>query len=451
MPNFEKIYFIEESDELYVCTAHGLQLSKLNSEFLKEMSQCDISSTIYGTSVYLSCDGENRDSLQIDTTLYQNQCRSSEVIFDGWVRNCDGGFNDTTFTYYSRSGSRDTVEFPREIIWDKTLDTSKTYIIDGYSVIEPGNTLTIPKGMKILGNHGKLVVKQGAYLIAEGTADEPIVFASQFAKSNRGRGVSISILGKAPIAYASDISLEYGDRAAYGGNVRGDSSGVFKYLRFEYSNEGEGGCFNALAVGSRTVMSHIQVKDCGRSSFNFNGGRVNPHHLISSGNGLSFYNGYQGLVSQLIIFQKKQKPGYWLHYALNVLGNDEGPRTKLSLTNSTIIFPEDAISNLADIDTSSVVKFSNLAMKTNRNGGIFYEAEYQTEEKFAGSESTISDSYYAGSIGFSEIPFDQYFTQDDELFQPNSYLINPSSPGGVQGVGAISDSDTWHLGWTKGL
>ncbi|MEP2058960.1 MAG: hypothetical protein ABJJ05_14205, partial [Maribacter litoralis] len=67
---------------------------------------------------------------------------------------------------------------------DQTWESENIYILDGRVIVDEGVTLTIEAGTIIKGEEGletlasALVVDQGATLIAEGTASEPIIFTS---------------------------------------------------------------------------------------------------------------------------------------------------------------------------------------------------------------------------------------------------------------------------------
>ena len=65
------------------------------------------------------------------------------------------------------------------------LKSLSPYYMSGYSVIQPGVTLTIEPGTQIIADHqncrrdefgscATLIVSKGGYLIAEGTPEEPI-------------------------------------------------------------------------------------------------------------------------------------------------------------------------------------------------------------------------------------------------------------------------------------
>jgi hypothetical protein len=74
---------------------------------------------------------------------------------------------------------------------NRVLDKNKVYLLQGFVYVKDGATLTIPAGSLILGQsstQGSLIVERGGKLIADGTAQEPIVFTSQQPAGLRARG-----------------------------------------------------------------------------------------------------------------------------------------------------------------------------------------------------------------------------------------------------------------------
>ena len=73
---------------------------------------------------------------------------------------------------------------------NQTLDRG-TYLLKGWVYVADGATLTIPAGTVIKGDKdtkAALIVEPGGKLIANGTADKPIVFTSEQAAGSRRPG-----------------------------------------------------------------------------------------------------------------------------------------------------------------------------------------------------------------------------------------------------------------------
>ena len=131
--------------------------------------------------------------------------------------------------------------------------------------VEGGATLTIDPGVKIYGeqaSNGTLIIAQGSKIMADGTADAPIVMSSDAAIGSRARGQwgGLIVNGSAPTNQG--VTFGEGDTGAFGGNNPADSSGTLRYLRLEYAgiefspdNELNGIAFQG--VGSGTVVDHV--------------------------------------------------------------------------------------------------------------------------------------------------------------------------------------------------
>jgi len=212
----------------------------------------------------------------------------------------------------------DTALETRNLTTNRTLTKDKTWIIKGTAFVPSGVTLTIEKGTTIQGENsskGVLVIQPGAKIIAEGTADEPIVFTSQLPEGQRKAGDwgGLILLGKAPINVAGGSSQVEGisTGGTYGGSDPGDSSGTLRYVRIEYSgielspnNEVNGVTFGG--VGTGTTIDHIQVRHTKDDCFEFFGGTVRAKYLACQYNqddGLDWDNGWTGSVQYFVLQQ----------------------------------------------------------------------------------------------------------------------------------------------------
>ena len=186
---------------------------------------------------------------------------------------------------------RTVVTLEGNITEDRTLSSDYDYLLSGPVFVKDGATLTIQPGITIYGEqvkNGTLIIDQGAKIMAEGTADAPIVMTSDAEIGARARGQwgGLIINGKAPTNQG--ITFGEGETGAFGGNDPADSSGVLRYVRIEYAgiefsedNELNGIAFQG--VGSGTVVEHVQVhmnQDDGIEMF---GGTVNIKYALVTG------------------------------------------------------------------------------------------------------------------------------------------------------------------------
>jgi hypothetical protein len=200
-----------------------------------------------------------------------------------------------------------------------TWSNDNVYQLGGRIVVTDGATLTIEKGTVIKGEAGAganataLIVARGGKLMAEGTADEPIIFTSvsdeitpaqiqagDFASPNlspdfNGQWGGVIILGRAQISASNDngdvseVQIEgiptSDSNGLYGGNDNADNSGVITYISIRHggTNIGAGNEINGLTlggVGSGTVINNIEIVANQDDGVEWFGGSVNVSDVV---------------------------------------------------------------------------------------------------------------------------------------------------------------------------
>ncbi len=171
-----------------------------------------------------------------------------------------------------------------------------TYLLRGWVYVADGSVLTIEPGTVIRGEKesaATLIIEPGGKIIAQGTAQEPIVFTSAQDKGNRkpgdwgglilcGNGTNNKgVLGQ---------QIEGGPRTKHGGEDAADNSGILSYVRVEFAGypfqkDKEINAVTFGSVGSGTQVDHIQVSYSNDDSYEWFGGNVNCRYLIA-------YNGW---------------------------------------------------------------------------------------------------------------------------------------------------------------
>lgn len=217
-------------------------------------------------------------------------CRKIEV---------DGG---TTTTTTPTTPTAENTILEGRIINNLTLKAAYTYKLRGLVYVTNGAILTIEPGTKIVGENGKngaLIITRGAKIIADGTADKPIVFTSEAATPQRGDWAGLVVLGQAPNNSSYNGvdgigEIEGGINNSDGLGLYGlgatsnlaDNSGILRYVRIEYAGyaflpdkEINGLTFGG--VGNQTIVDYVQVSYANDDSFEWFGGSVNCKHLIS--------------------------------------------------------------------------------------------------------------------------------------------------------------------------
>lgn len=184
------------------------------------------------------------------------------------------------------------------INFDEVLFKTNKYIFYGEVQVDQGTTLTIEPGTTIYARNNEtdplnigfaeLNVLEDATLIAEATVEEPIIFTSfnnapgQSGNPERGDWKSITLRG----------------------NGQGDSSGILKYVRVEYSGGDDANGIELRNVGSATEINYVSIHNNGGSGVRLRGGAVNLKHIIitdPSSRGLRYSGGWSGNVQYLAI------------------------------------------------------------------------------------------------------------------------------------------------------
>ncbi|MFY7965088.1 MAG: hypothetical protein ACOVO1_09345 [Chitinophagaceae bacterium] len=236
--------------------------------------------------------------------LLATSCRKIEM---------DGGTTTTTTT------TENTILEGR-IITNLTLKAGNVYKLRGLVYVTNGAILTIEPGTKVVGENGKngcLIICRGAKIIADGTADKPIVFTSDAAVPQRGDWAGLVILGNAPTnasfnGTAGVGEIEGGINNSDGLGLYGlglssnvaDNSGILRYVRIEYAGyaflpDKEINGLTLGGVGNQTIIDYVQVSYANDDSFEWFGGTVNCKHLISYrtlDDDFDTDNGYSGKV-----------------------------------------------------------------------------------------------------------------------------------------------------------
>ncbi len=193
---------------------------------------------------------------------------------------------------------------------DETWTADNIYVLDGKVIVGDGVTLTIEAGTIIKGEEGQetlasaLVVDQGGTLIAEGTADSPIIFTSvldgieqgqttgTLTTSDTGLWGGVIVLGKAPISVNGDVETAQieglpadEDYGQYGGTDPADNSGSLKYISIRHGGvaiaaDNEINGLTLGGVGSGTTVDHIEIVANQDDGIEWFGGSVNVTNAL---------------------------------------------------------------------------------------------------------------------------------------------------------------------------
>ncbi len=218
---------------------------------------------------------------------------------------------------------------------DETWTNDRVWIISGRVVVPSGVTLTIEPGTLIKAESGQetnasaLIVARGGMIMAEGTAENPIIFTSVLDNIQLGQRVGtnlsrtdnekwggVAILGRAKCSTSNgDVEgrlegippgTDYG---LYGGDNDADNSGVLKYVSIRHCgiSIGEGNELNALTlcgVGTGTVVENIEIYatlDDGIECFGGSANVTNSLVYYQGDDGIDLDQNYSGTFENFII------------------------------------------------------------------------------------------------------------------------------------------------------
>lgn len=337
-----------------------------------------------------------------------------------------GGDTGTTSSCPDWSSARpkdadgnDVCQLPATILVDRTLTSDKVWYMESRVTVGNGNqemsidegilangdavidaTLSIQPGTQIKGQTGSfanLIITRGAKIMAEGTADAPIVFSSDSAGFDGvGEWGGLILHGYAPHnecltadqgAVACNIDSE-GESGFGGGYSPDDSSGVLRYVvvaegGFEFATGNEINGISLIGVGAGTEMEYIQIHNNADDGIEYYGGTVNTRYLVLTGNqddSIDWDEGWQGNVQYLLAVQGAEASG-------NLIEADtEGTLDFLSvptIANATFI---GGGSNA----TAAVFKATS--------GGFVHHSVFTYDDAFAG-ETTCVDASRAAQVG----------------------------------------------------
>jgi len=264
------------------------------------------------------------------------------------------------------SGSQITVS--GNITANTTWTSNRTYLLNGFVYVKSGATLTIEAGTIIYGDKaskGALIVEQGGKIMADGTADRPIVFTSALAPGKRTYGDwgGMIICGRAPVNIPGGSgTIEGGVGSTYGGTDPADNSGVLRYVRIEFpgiafqpNNEING--LTLGGVGNGTMIDYVQVSYSGDDGFEFFGGTVNAKHLISLRTLDDDFDtdfGYSGKIQYAVCLRDPKAADLSSSQGFesdnDATGTANTPKTSPFFSNVTLVGPKVTNADVVDVN-----------------------------------------------------------------------------------------------------
>ena len=387
---------------------------------------------------------------------------------------------------------RQVVVIEGEILEDRTLSSDYDYLLRDAVFVKDGVTLTIQPGVTIYGENatnGTLIISQGGKIMADGTADAPIVMTSDAEIGQRARGQwgGLIINGRAPSNQG--ITFGEGDTGAFGGNDPNDNSGVLRYVRIEYAgiefsddNELNGIAFQG--VGSGTVVEYVQVhmnQDDGIEMF---GGTVNLKYALVTGardDSFDWTDGWTGKGQFWVAQQYGDDADNGFENDNSSKANEATPRSAPTIYNVTLV--GDPVGPESDngmlIREGAAGTYANFIVTGFNKVGLDVNTESSHKQANDGKLVVKNSIFFNNGKGnFGDEKDDDGFDEaawakgldnhekDPNLAAPfnkdNPNFIsgagatsvtpaNPPSDGffdAVNFIGGVSSSNNWTQGWT---
>ena len=371
-------------------------------------------------------------------------------------------------------GGENTYVLDSDITENVTLETGKTYTLNGGVHVKSGATLTIQPGVTIVAQHDETVdyilIEQGAKIDAQGTAAQPIVMTSE--KKEAGAWGGLHICGYAHTNNGSGKS-EIGN-APYGENNDADNSGTLKYIRLEYTGyafdeEHEANGVSFYGVGNGTTVEHLQAYQGSDDGFEFFGGSVNVKYMVvtsCSDDSFDWTEGWNGKAQFLVAYQEGESS---LGYACDCLmecdnngtnnaatpvahptianatligngGDAQGVRlragTQVELYNTIItgkgkpLTVETNETENALKDGTSKLEYVAISGELSSKQGIYTNVDFaQATGNLTNQEFSWTGKYVGTLDGGKDLSADSFFTKTDYK-------------------GAVKSGDDWTSGWT---
>ncbi len=399
---------------------------------------------------------------------------------------CNDGIMNGDETAIDFGGScAQIISVSGEISADTTWEAANIYLLSGKVVVGKGVTLTIEPGTIIKGKPGSgslasaLIVQREAKIMAEGTAEKPIIFTAesdnivvgQTAGTNLDQNQSglwggLIVLGRAAGSFKNDVTevqIEgipaddtfglYGPGDALND---ADNSGILKYLSIRHGGAliGEGNEINGLtlgSVGSGTTIDNIEVVANVDDGIEFFGGTVNPTNLLvwaQADDAIDIDQAYSGIIDNVVVIA-----GDVSDHAFEVDGPEGSATGSFTLKNASIFGSSAA-------DDGEYADYRSGAMGTTEN---VYAIGFQDGKDIELDNNQVAQNFLDGMLIFVKweiVGFDNSIFIEKTGEGENPIIANPDFKTraadwttqideGANTVGATLSAFNWTYANTK--
>lgn len=359
----------------------------------------------------------------------------SNVIFTFTAVDLDGD-SETVTHVLSVGAAPSTVEVTSNITQNTTWTKNTTYVLVTRVVVEPGAELTIEPGVIVKGDYGDganataLIVARGAKIMAEGTAEEPIIFTSvadriepgeidspNLDETQSGLWGGLIVLGNAPISDESNSGTEQIEGvpgnialANYGGDDADDNSGILKYISVRHGGTrlGDGDEINGITlggVGAGTTIENIEVVGNLDDGIEWFGGTVNVTNALvwaADDDAVDIDQAYSGTIDNVIVIAFGGTD-----HCFEIDGPEGTATGSYTILNASAKGADDEIANFRDGATGTMngaYFFNFVSPSFDTNGG---EEGGTGEGDFTFSDAdgtaNTTDGYTNGDLTFANL------------------------------------------------
>jgi len=389
---------------------------------------------------------------------------SLAIFLAGGMTSCKKkGCMDEAATNYDEKAKKDDGTCEYETSFTLSGDITEDFLVNaetpngdkiewtlaGGVHVKDGATITIEPGVTITSDPNEavayLLIEQGGMIMAEGTADAPIVFTSGKSNPARGDWGGIIVCGKAPVNGGTTLTAEVGD-VLYGGSDASDNSGSLRYVRLEYTgnainDEKEHNGFTFNGCGTGTTAEYLQAFMGGDDGFEFFGGTMNASYLISTGSkddSFDWTYGWAGSGSNWITEQATDEGDRSIEADNRSGANDATPFSNPTLSKLTL--QGNGNSDGMKLREGTKGTFNNISI-TGHTDAVEVQHS-QTVANAADGSLTLTNVTVANSSNSFKVA--------DAGSSADSTAAATMLTSAVNGSGTGADSG-WNTGWTKGL
>ena len=360
------------------------------------------------------------------------------------ITNNNGGSNDD---------DDDIVYLSGVYTQDLSLDTNIQYIVNGPVLMAAGTTLTVPAGMTVkaapVGVNAYIAIQQGARIIANGTANNPIVFTSNAATPSTGDWGGLVVCGSASINSTAVSSTETSTTEvgglSYGGNTDEDDSGSLEYVRIEYAGgaidgNSELNGLSLYAVGNGTNIDYVQIYQGSDDGVEFFGGTVNVSHLSvvgSEDDSVDWTEGYVGTLTDVYVEHTASHDKAFECDGYNTdFSNAGGYFSAPNITNVTIVGANDG-GEAIRLRAGTQGIFTNVLISDFAEG---FDLDGDSGDNPTG-QGVLDGVLQVIDVTFTNV--------DLNLKNDTGFTFNDDDFFSGIGNGTGTDYATWGAGWTR--